>query len=667
MRRHPYILATLTAALLAIVVWLCIPKEYTAVVKLSDEYKETGLAIGYSNLKAHLKNLTGIGDNNGINDMALYCKLLKTDDFARSIAQKKIAQQEMTYGQYLGEEDTVKTIRDHINYNYSSKCETLSISFTDRNPVVAAQMLDSITVQLQQLITHYRHIVADSTLQSARLVLKESKEKYKEAQERYDLFADSHMNSNTQEVRQQERTLEKELKTAYGHYASATEQYVRQEALKRRSYLSFSVIHNNSVPLQSNASLIGYILGFVTLALLGTHGFLRFRRKSCKEWLQTIDLHQLHDYFSPWMLTIGIWATILGLYYAIDTDLYPIEEQFYFCFALWVPIFCVCALAACLLGTESRQTAVMTGGIDYNKAVFNLFFVISMIITPMYVYRVYQIVIMFGTDDILNNVRMLAVHGEGQGFLNYSHVLNQALFVVALWSHPKVPMWQVVLLGFACLLNSLAIMEKGTILFIVLSIAFVLFEKKVIRIRTIVIVGLVLILFFYFFNLMRAEEDSDYQKEETLLDFFAMYALSPPVAFCQLMPEVTPQFGTNTFAPIYVLLERFGVNGLVIKEKTQEFVFVPIGTNVYTIFQPFFIDFGYKGIAFFAALYGCVSGWLYRLFRNKQGTGTCLYAYTVYVLVMQFYQENIFNSLVFVLQFAFFVLLFTQQKIKFST
>ena len=297
--------------------------------------------------------------------------------------------------------------------------------------------------------------------------------------------------------------------------------------------------------------------------------------------------------------------------------------------------------------------------------IFNVFFVISLISTPLYVYRVYQIVIMFGTDDILNNVRTLAVHGEGQGFLNYSHVLNQALFIVALWSS-KVPRWQVVVLGFACLLNSLAIMEKGTILFIVLSVAFRLFEKRIIRVRSIVILAVVLIAFFYGFNLLRAEEDSDYQKEETLLDFFAMYALSPPVAFCQLMPEVTPQFGTNTFASIYVFLERFGLH-VVIKEKTQEFVYVPIGTNVYTIFQPFFIDFGYKGIALFAAIYGSVCGWLYRLFRNRNIFGTCLYAYAVYVLVMQFYQENIFLSLVFILQFVFFVILFTQQKIKIST
>ena len=306
-----------------------------------------------------------------------------------------------------------------------------------------------------------------------------------------------------------------------------------------------------------------------------------------------------------------------------------------------------------------------TGGIDFNKSLFLLFFGISLIITPLYVYRVIQIVTMFGTEDLMTNVRTLAVYGEGQGILNYSAVINQALFVVALWAHPRIPIWQIVVLGLACLMNSLAIMEKGMMFFVFVSTMFVLFEKKVIRIRTILTFSILILILFYIFNLGRAGEDSDYQKEETLFDFFTMYALSPPVAFCQLSPEVIPQFGTNTFETVYLFLQRFGAD-VVVKDKLQEFVFVPVSTNVYTIFQPFFIDFGYRGVAFFAAVYGCLCGFLYRLFRNGNGAGTCLYTYAVDVLLLQFYQENVFLSMIFVLQFTFFIVLLTQQKIKFQ-
>ena len=484
--------------------------------------------------------------------------------------------------------------------------------------------------------------------------------RYQQAIANYGRFIDSHTDISTNALKQQEKALENESKDAYALHEKAVEEYARQKALKERAYLSFAVIQDNTVPQHANKSLIGYLLCFIILALLLTRGIIRYRDKGIKD----IKLNLLGGYFSPWFLTIAIWGLILGLYYLLDTDLYPITKQFYICFLLWLPIFCLCAIATYMLSSRSDY-GMTTGGIDFNKSLFLLFFGISLIITPLYVYRVIQIVTMFGTEDLMTNVRTLAVYGEGQGILNYSAVINQALFVVALWAHPKIPIWQIVILGLACLMNALAIMEKGTMFFVFVSTMFVLFEKKVIRIRTILTFSILILILFYIFNLGRAGEDSDYQKEETLFDFFTMYALSPPVAFCQLSPEVIPQFGTNTFETVYLFLQRFGAD-VVVKDKLQEFVFVPVSTNVYTIFQPFFIDFGYRGVAFFAAVYGCLCGFLYRLFRNGNGAGTCLYTYAVYVLLLQFYQENVFLSMVFVLQFAFFIVLLTQQKIRFQ-
>ena len=660
MKKRPYILAILIATLLALVVWLCVPKEYTAVTKLSDEYKETELAIGFSNIKAYLKDAMG-GANNGMNDMEIYCKVLKTEDFARGIAQKQVPGKHLTYGQYVDEKDTVKAILDRINYNYSSLETSLSISFTDKDPVVASQMLDSVTIQLQNVITQHRHTIVDSAMHNAIRNMSATQAKYQQVMAEYGRFVDSHVDINTNALKQEEQALTNELKTAYALHEKAVEEYARQKALKERAYLSFAVIQDNTVPQHANKQLIGYLLCFIILAVLFTRGFLRYQERRG----ENIRLSQFDGYFSPWTLTIDIWILILGLYYLLDTDLYPITHQFYYCFLIWLPIFCICALSTFWLSSDTSNSSVSTNGIHFNKSLFLFFFVISLIITPLYVYRVIQIVTMFGTEDLMTNVRTLALFGEGQGILNYSAVINQALFVVALWAHPKVPTWQVVVLGLACLMNSLAIMEKGLMFFVFVSTMFVLFEKKIIRMRSILTFSILIILLFYIFNLGRAGEDSDYQKEETLFDFFTMYALSPPVAFCQLFPEVIPQFGTNTFETFYLFLERLGAD-VVVKNKLQEFVFVPVSTNVYTIFQPFYIDFGYPGIAFFAVIYGCACGYLYRMFRSGNGAGTCLYTYAIYVLLLQFYQENVFLSMVFVLQFTFFIVLLTQEKIRFQ-
>ena len=593
--------------------------------------------------------------------MEIYCKILKTEDFARSISHKLVPGKGMTYGEYLNEKDTIESIKDNINYNYSNKQATLAISFTDKDPVVAAQMLDSVTAHLQTIITHYRQSNARTALLNAQASVNAAKEKYKEAQAKYNTFADSHTTLSSSIEKQEEQALAKECKTAYSIYHKAAVEYARQQALKQRAYLSFAVIKNNTVPEKPDNRLMGYIISFVIISI-----FITFTTTKLYKRRSALELKGLGDFFSPLTLTIAIWCLILGLYYAMDTDLYPITKQFYFCFLIWIPIFLICTSVIYSLSSEQRPNAVAADGIDYNKYTFYLFLLISLIITPLYVYRVIQIVTMFGTEDLMTNIRTLAIYGEGQGILNYSVVINQALFVVALWAHPKVPTWQVVILGIACLMNSLAIMEKGSMFFVFVSSVFVLFEKKVIKIRSILIFSVILFIVFYLLNLGRAGEGSDYQKEETILDFFIMYVLSPPVAFCQLPEEVTPQFGTNTFEVIYLFLSRLGIGDFIVKDKLQEFVFVPVSTNVYTIFQPFFIDFGYRGIAVFAGIYGCIIGWIYRLYKNGNGVGACLYTYTIYVLLLQFYQENVFYSLVFVLQFTFFIVLFTQKRIKLS-
>ena len=174
------------------------------------------------------------------------------------------------------------------------------------------------------------------------------------------------------------------------------------------------------------------------------------------------------------------------------------------------------------------------------------------------------------------------------------------------------------------------------------------------------------VLLFFVINLLRATEDSAYSEETSLLDFFAMYVLSPPVAFSTLSPDISLQPGSHTFEAIYKLLNKWGLGNFVINEKVQDFVFVPISTNVYTIFQPFFEDFKYHGIAFFALVYGVFSGWMYRLYQNGSAMGRTIYTYLVFLLVLQFYQENLFLNIIQFSHFIFIVLIVQQPFIGFS-
>ena len=375
---------------------------------------------------------------------------------------------------------------------------------------------------------------------------------------------------------------------------------------------------------------------------------------------------KMGDVFAPWTITTTIWLVILVLFQFQGNLLYPLGNQFYNCLILWVPIFCCSSLITYYVLPEHGDTKKNSSAIpEINHTLFTVFYVISMVITPLYLYEIMQTVMMFDTADMLYNLRVLAVHGdESHGFLNYSYVLNQVLLVVALWQYPKVPMWQLVTIIIASIMSAFAIMEKGMVFFLFAAILFTLYEKRVIQMKSIIISGLSIVILFFFINVARDyREDADPNEATTFLDFIAIYVLSPAVAFERVQEDLTPQFGSHTFQTIYLFLNRFG-GDYEVNTKLQEFVWVPLPTNVYTVFQPFFEDFKYKGVAIFAMFYGLFSGWCYRMMRNGNGFGKCLYVFIVYVLALQFFQENVLVSIVNVIQFIFFVMLIQQQTLK---
>ncbi|MCD8290757.1 MAG: oligosaccharide repeat unit polymerase [Prevotella sp.] len=379
-------------------------------------------------------------------------------------------------------------------------------------------------------------------------------------------------------------------------------------------------------------------------------------------------VYRLGDYFSPWFLTVGIWfAIILAMQFQGDL-LYPLSDQFLTCVSLWIPVLCVSSLLTYyLLPAVKDSDAAVLGEMPLSDKLFTVIYIISMIMTPMYLYQMLKIVMMFDTADMLYNIRILAVYGDQDfGILNYSYILNQVLLVIALWKYPKIPKWQIATIYLAILLSCFAIMEKGGLFFAFFATVFVLFERGYIKVRTIIIWAVVIFLFFFLFNLSREmQSNNNTSNETTILDFIGMYILSPAVAFGMVDVDVSQQFGSHSFQTLYLFLDRFGYD-VEVNTKLQEFVFVPISTNVYTIFQPFYQDFGYPGIPFFALVYGILSGWAYRQFRNGSGIGKCIYTYIAQVLILQFYQENIMMSLVAFIQFIFFVAIMTQQKIKFN-
>ncbi|EFC71508.1 O-antigen polymerase [Prevotella sp. oral taxon 299] len=374
----------------------------------------------------------------------------------------------------------------------------------------------------------------------------------------------------------------------------------------------------------------------------------------------------LGDLFAPWFLTTGIWFLILFLFLFAGKTLYPIKDQFYNCLYLWVPIFCFSSLITYYVFPQKEGNRIKDT-ITINHSLFNGLLILLTIIAPLYLYNILKIVMSYNIADLLYNMRIYNIEGEKNfGILNYTIIIGQVLLVIGLWMYPKITKTELSIIILANLINAFAIMGKTPILFIITTLVFVFYEKGYIKARSILMSAIPLFTFFFIFTNARTEQSSTVDNSMTLLEFMGMYVLSPPVAFGYITENTNTQFGFSTFSAFYHFLNNWGFGPFDINPGIQEFVFVPVPTNVYTIFQPFFEDFGYKGVAFFAFIYGTITGFLYRMSNNGNSIAKCIYTYFVTNLILQFFQENIILSIIATLEFIGLIIICTQNSIYFK-
>lgn len=640
------------------------PKSFTAVTKVSDEYKEMDLSIGLTDIKAHLKKVSGEG-NTGMNDMEIYCKVLKTEDFARSIARKQVPGKNMTYGEYLGKKDTIASVLDNINYNYSNKHETLTIGFKDSDAKVASQMLDSVTSQLQDVVTRNRQVIISSALQNAKNELDSAQNRYSIAQKAYMDYEDSNAKVVKEVAKQQGVALSKEATLAYQQLKDATTQYVRQKALMQRATLAFATVWSNTTPQEYDIPFVGILLALLFPSFFLIKGIALYKSK--KSFIDHLDWGNL---FAPWNITIALWAFVLLCIFMLGEKLYPLTTQFYTSFSLWLSVFCISSFITYNLNkTDSQTNYHISTSVKYSKILFYILLAFSLVLSPLCVKKTLDIVTAFGSENLMQNIRMLAVEGEGFGLLDQCFIINKVLFIIAVWKYPKVSIWQVLLIFFLLILNSIAIMDKGTLFFIVIVIVFVLYEKRKIKTAHLAIGGSIIVVLFFMLTVLRGgtDDEGNFNSQMDLLEFLAIYIFANPVAFSYLNQAVVPQFGANTFYLLYYYLDRYGFGDYIVVDIVQEFVQVPVSTNLYTIMQPFYVDFGEIGVTYFALIYGVFTGWCYAGYRKGNSAMKCLYTYMVMVLVLQFGQEQIFLLPIVFLKVCFLIYILTQRTLNLTT
>lgn len=359
--------------------------------------------------------------------------------------------------------------------------------------------------------------------------------------------------------------------------------------------------------------------------------------------------------FSPWSVNLLHWVMIVGMILLLPNNLYPLTSRFWLSLGLWIPILGLTAwfANAALPAHQRSQTSIRTSPIG-----FDALLLIALVLTPLYLLKIYHQVQTIEGESLMANLRILALQERDNGIVAYCVVINQVLFVASAWAGKTIARWKRIVPAVLYLLCTLAIMEKGGLVFMVIIWMLAGYEQGHIRKKHIAYAAAALVVLGAAFTLQRStSEQAEIQKKQGLEWFVNTYLLSSPVAYCY-MPESEPQeLGGNTFTVFYHIANRLHIGHHKVERRVQEFIHVPVETNTYTVFQPFYLDFGQGGVAFFAFVYGLLLGVCYRYFRNGSTLGTLLYAYLIALFCLQFHQEEIFSGMMRLIQYAFFSLI----------
>lgn len=134
---------------------------------------------------------------------------------------------------------------------------------------------------------------------------------------------------------------------------------------------------------------------------------------------------------------------------------------------------------------------------------------------------------------------------------------------------------------------------------------------------------------------------------EILGETFRIYLLSSVPALDHALQQASPlEMGANSFRSLFALLHAIGFD-VGVSPLVQDFIDVPYPTNIYTLYLPYYKDFGWMALPLVQFIFGAAYGALYRAASGDRPhpAAVFLFAYAFWPLLGQFGGDAYFSLL----------------------
>lgn len=179
--------------------------------------------------------------------------------------------------------DIFMQAKDNIQCTYSRTTDVVTISVTDQDPLVCAQLADSIKEHLQVFITDYRTKKSRIDYEHYRQLAEEAHQAYDKARIAYANYADCHQNVYLQNVKTKIDDLENEMQLKYNVYTALNTRQEAAMAKLQENTPVFTTLTNATVPVKpAGPKRMIFVAVCLFLATCGT--LFKLFKKELTEW-----------------------------------------------------------------------------------------------------------------------------------------------------------------------------------------------------------------------------------------------------------------------------------------------------------------------------------------------------------------------------------------------
>lgn len=362
--------------------------------------------------------------------------------------------------------------------------------------------------------------------------------------------------------------------------------------------------------------------------------------------------------YSPLVINASIWLIVFvaGLFF--EDRFYPIQEKAFIAWLIWFMVTSLMFFLLCPSRVKNNwiENEIRKIPIDY-----------SLLLLVLIVWLGYRIWVVgsSGPEHFFLNLRLSSMNLEGIPSLGLILRFYPLVFTLFLFEevyacrenrHLRFLLWCFMIL------YAVAMMGKSSILTPFVSWAIIQGVKGRLKAKMIVILALVVFSSMISLHVIRSSTSYVF----STVDILAIYIYSPLVALGYMNIDSSLPVGAYVFRFFYVIGNILNIASHPVSTNTP-YVAVPELTNVYTVMQPFYHDFGMLGVLLEAVIYGLFFSILYFLSVKRGGFWLILFSGYSIVLVMQFFADLLIFRLSLNLQLLLYALIifWTSRKVRY--